>query len=133
MALIHAAAFPLGERWSATALTLQLGMPGAFGWIDGAGGFILARVAADEAEILTLAVHPGQQNRGTGRRLLDAASAEAGRRGARALLLEVAVDNTPACALYAAAGFVPVGRRPGYYAAGQDALVLRQALTVKDS
>jgi len=125
MALIHAAAFPPGERWSATALGLQLSMPGAFGWIDPTCGFVLARVAADEAEILTLAVLPAGQQQGRGRVLLGAAIAEATRRGACALLLEVAVGNAAACALYTRAGFSEVGRRPRYYASRQDALVLR--------
>src|SRR5437763_170902 len=58
LACIHSRAFPEGERWGADAMALQLGLPGAFGFIDAEGGMVLARVAADEAEILTLAVLP---------------------------------------------------------------------------
>lgn len=110
-------------------MALQLGLPGSFGLVcpDGAG-LALARVAADEAEILTLAVLPEARRRGVGGALLASVAAGAAARGARALFLEVAVGNAPARALYAAAGFVAVGRRRGYYPGGEDALVLRQAL-----
>ena len=128
MAAIHAAAFPAGERWGADALTLQLSLPGAFGFLAEAWGFVLARVAADEAEILTLAVLAAHRRQGVAARLLQAASDAAAGAGAKAMLLEVAVSNAPACALYAAQGFVQVGRRRGYYAAGADALVLRRIL-----
>ena len=127
MAALHAAAFPPGERWGADALAVQLGLPGAAGWLQGADGFVLFRVAADEAEILTLAVHPDRQRRGVGRALLGAALASAASSGARSMFLEVAETNAPACRLYAAAGFTEVGRRPRYYRGGRDALVLRAA------
>ena len=105
---------------------LQLATPGAFGWIDERGGMILARVAADEAEILTLAVMPEARRNGIARRLMEAAIAEARRRSARSMVLEVGVLNVPAMALYAALGFAEVGRRSGYYAKGEDALILRK-------
>ena len=129
LALIHASAFPTGARWGAEAMALQLGLPGAFGWIDPAGGMALARVAADEAEVLTLAVAPQARRRGLARRLLAAVMAEAADRGARSMALEVAAGNEAGRALYEAAGFEPVGRRRGYYPGGEDALVLRAALT----
>ena len=128
MAVLHAAAFAAGERWDAAAFAAQLGLPGVFGLLDERGGLALARVAADEAEILTLAVHPSAQRRGIGRDLLDRALAEAAGRGAAAMFLEVAESNAAARALYAAAGFAPVGRRQGYYVSGADALVFRRLL-----
>ncbi len=109
-------------------MTLQLGLPGAFGRIHPDGGMVLARVAADEADILTIAVAPDVRRRGLGRALLLAAMAEAGRRGAKSMFLEVGVDNAAAAALYASCGFAQVGRRRGYYASGGDALVMRAAL-----
>ncbi len=128
MALLHGRAFPARERWGADAIELQLALPGAFGWIAPAGGMILARVAADEAEVLTLAVDPAVQRHGLGRTLLDQALATARQRGAKAVFLEVASGNGPGRALYAAAGFVMVGCRHGYYPDGGDALVLRRPL-----
>ena len=129
LAAIHAAAFPPGERWGAAAMALQLALPGAFGWIDRAGGLVLARVAADEAEVLSLAVAPGLRGRGLGRALLERAMATAAGRGGRAMFLEVAAGNAAALRLYGAAGFAEVGRRAGYYRGGADALVLRRGLT----
>ena len=128
MALLHSRAFAGRERWGADAIALQLALPGAFGWIAPAGGMILARVTADEAEVLTLAVDPAVQQQGLGRALLEEAMATARQRGAGALFLEVASSNGPARALYAVLGFVTVGCRRGYYPDGGDALVLRRPL-----
>ena len=128
MALLHAAAFAPRERWGVDAIGLQLELPGAFGWIAPAGGMIMARTAADEAEVLTLAVAPAARRQGIGRALLQQAMATARERGAAAMFLEVAADNAPARALYAAAGLRVVGRRPRYYPGGGDALMLRRAL-----
>jgi len=55
--------------------------------------------------------------------------AEAARRGAKSMALEVAKTNERANALYRALGFVPVGQRLRYYADGSDAWVMRVALT----
>ncbi len=90
-------------------------------------GLVLFRVAADEAEILTLGVIPEARRAGVGRALLEAALENARARGAAALFLEVAADNAVAIALYQQAGFGTVGGRKGYYsrAGGTvDALVL---------
>ncbi len=89
---------------------------------------VLARVAADEAEVLTLAVDPAVQRQGLGRALLDQATATARQRGAGVLFLEVGSGNGAGCALYAGAGFVTVGCRRGYYPGGGDALVMRRPL-----
>jgi [ribosomal protein S18]-alanine N-acetyltransferase len=128
LAFLHARAFPTGERWNAATMALQLGQPGAFGWISAQGGMILARATADEAEVLTLAVDPERRRRGLGRRLIEHAIATAGDRGARCMFLEVGEGNAPARALYGAAGFTEVGRRRRYYRDGSDALLLRRAI-----
>ncbi len=128
MALLHGRAFAVRERWGADAIALQLGLPGAFGWIAPAGGMLLARAAADEAELLTLAVDPAAQRQGIGRALLRQSLATAQERGACAMFLEVAAGNAAAQALYAATGFAVVGRRRAYYPGGGDALVLRRSL-----
>ena len=90
-------------------------------------GFVIARVAGDEAEILTLAVAPEARGQGLGRALLNAAIVEAQRRGAGAIFLEVGTDNPAALALYAGLGFANVGSRKGYYG-GRDASLLRLLL-----
>jgi ribosomal-protein-alanine N-acetyltransferase len=125
LAALHASAFPPAERWGPGAITLMLEMPGAFGLWQPGQGFVLARVAADEAEILTLAVVPEARRQGLGAALMAGAMATAVAHGAALLLLEVAEANGAARALYQALGFTEVGRRRRYYADGGDALVLR--------
>ncbi|MBN8920152.1 MAG: GNAT family N-acetyltransferase [Rhizobiales bacterium] len=95
-------------------------------------GFILSRRAADEAEILSVAVDARRQGRGLGRRLLTAHLGALAGYGTRTVFLEVDGANASARRLYARAGFVEVGRRPGYYpqpgGAASSALVLRRDL-----
>lgn len=128
LALIHAAAFPPGEAWSAAILAGHLGIPGVFAMLAEPGGMIVARVAADEAEILTLAVLPAARRSGIGRGLIQAAEDFAAAAGARRMFLEVSTANAAARALYAGLGFTQLGHRPAYYPDGHDALVLSHAL-----
>lgn len=128
MAAIHATAFPPADAWRADVFSEQLALPGVFGLLHPSGGMILARVAADEAEILTLAVAEEARGIGIAAALLQQAATIAASLGAAAVFLEVAVTNTAARAAYARAGFQPVGRRRAYYADASDALVLRLAL-----
>jgi ribosomal-protein-alanine N-acetyltransferase len=129
MAAIHRAAFPPAESWSREVMLLQLEMPSTFGLISPAGGMLLGRVAADEAEILTLAVDPGQRRAGVGSALLRTAMDRAGALGATTMFLEVAVNNDAALALYAAHEFAEAGLRRNYYKDGTDALILRCTLS----
>jgi ribosomal-protein-alanine N-acetyltransferase len=96
-------------------------------------GFILSRRAADEAEILSVAVARAWRGRGLARRLLDLHLRRLAGLGPRAVFLEVDEDNAPARRLYARAGFGEVGRRPGYYTGSGGnttaALVLRRDLS----
>ena len=128
LAALHAAAFTPAQAWGAGTIEVLLALPGAFGlWREGAG-LVLARMAADEAEILTVGVSPGARRRGHGAALLRGALGSARARGAGAMFLEVAAGNAPALALYAREGFAEVGRRRRYYSDGADALVLRRGL-----
>jgi ribosomal-protein-alanine N-acetyltransferase len=131
LAALHAASF--AASWDAAAIAALLATPGAFAFHHG-DGFVLARVAEDEAEILTLAVLPEKRGQGLGRALLQAAIARAQELGAQSVFLEVGADNPSALALYAGLGFAKVGVRKGYYASasgGSDALVLRLPLPAK--
>ncbi len=128
LAALHAAAFPPAQAWGADTVSLLLALPGAFGrWEEGAG-LVLARMAGDEAEVLTFGVVPEARRRGHGAALLRGALAAARAKGAGAMFLEVAAGNAPALALYAREGFAEVGRRKRYYSDGADALVLRRDL-----
>jgi len=128
LAALHAACF--SQAWDTAAITALLGTPGTFAF-RGDDGFVLARTAGDEAEILTLAVAPAARGQGLGRALLQATIAQARAMGAQSLFLEVGADNPQALALYAGLGFTKVGTRKGYYATpsgGTDALLLRLPL-----
>ncbi len=129
MAAIHGEAFPAGESWSRDVILLHLEMPTTFGLISAHGGMILGRVAADEAEILTLAVCTEQRRAGLGSALLGAAMDRAAVMGAASMFLEVAVTNQAALRLYAAHGFIETGLRRNYYSDGTDALILRSTLS----
>jgi ribosomal-protein-alanine N-acetyltransferase len=78
-------------------------------------GFAVSRMAADEAEILSIAVAPGQRGRGLSRNLLLTHLGHLSGRGVRAVFLEVEENNQPARRLYDRAGFAIVGRRERYY------------------
>jgi len=96
-------------------------------------GFVLARLAAGEAEILTIAVARNNRNAGLGWKLMDAVLRQLHAERAEALFLEVDETNAPALALYRRVGFHQVGKRAGYYdgaAVGQKtaALVMRRDL-----
>jgi len=76
--------------------------------------------------VVTLAVRPECRRQGLGRRLMAELLAEARRRGADEVTLEVRAGNAPAQGLYAALGFQAVARRRGYYPDNnEDALVMR--------
>jgi ribosomal-protein-alanine N-acetyltransferase len=94
-------------------------------------GFVLGRLAADEAEVLSLGVAQAWQRRGLGRRLIEALARAAREMGARQLHLEVGAGNSAARALYAGLGFEESGRRRGYYVhpgmPPEDAINLRLA------
>ena len=87
---------------------------------QGLAGFILTRRAADEAEILTLAVEKNSQKQGIGKALLDHQYEDLRRIGVHRLFLEVSEANLAARRLYEKSGFAQVGARPGYYS-GVDA------------
>jgi ribosomal-protein-alanine N-acetyltransferase len=91
-------------------------------------GFILSRMAAAEAEILSVAIAPAWRGRGFARPLLDLHLRRLAGLGVRAVFLEVDEHNEPACRLYRNAGFSEVGVRKGYYQEGAAALVLRRDL-----
>ena len=126
VAALHAECFP-EQPWSEAALAGLWGNPGTFGWIAALGGepagFVVARLLADEAEILTLGVRPGARRRGLAAHLVRAAAASARTAGARRMHLEVAESNAAARATYGRSGFAEAGRRRGYYRSEQGAAV----------
>ncbi len=117
LAALHAEAFD--PSWPAAEIAALIAAPGALALaatLQGdLAGFILCRIASDEAEVLTLATSAGLRRRGVASRLLAASETALREAGAGALFLEVAEDNPGALALYERLDFARVGRRPGYY------------------
>lgn len=79
-------------------------------------GFAMLRLAADEAELITIAVDNRWRKKGVGKALLAAALDDLQMTPAKKLFLEVAADNTAALRLYTRQGFGKVSERQGYYA-----------------
>ena len=95
-------------------------------------GFVLARLAAGEGEILTVAVARSHRRQGIGWQLMDAVLRQLHGDRAEALFLEVDETNAPAIALYRRLGFREVGKRADYYRSPErgptGALVMRRDL-----
>ncbi|MBN9620025.1 MAG: ribosomal protein S18-alanine N-acetyltransferase [Actinobacteria bacterium] len=101
--------------------------------IEGVDGTLLGwagvMVIGETAEILTVGVVPTARRAGHARVLLADLLAEAVRRGATEVFLEVRVDNDAARALYVSEGFAEVGLRRGYYDGGRvDAVTMGKTL-----
>lgn len=129
---LHARAFE--KAWSPSEIAKLMENPAVFTLVSRnpePNGFVMAWVAAGDAELLTLAVVPEARRKGVGAALASAAGAAALMRGAGAMHLEVAEDNSAARALYAKLGYLEAGRRHAYYAGAGgfiDAIVMRRTL-----
>lgn len=134
LAALHAASFQRG--WSEAEFEQLLFDRAVMTDRAGLGrdlvGFIMSRRAADEAEILSVAVARPWRKRGLATRLLTLHLRKLAGARVRRVFLEVDEANAAACRLYRRAGFREVGRRPGYYGGGARArtaaLVLRRDL-----
>lgn len=91
-------------------------------------GFVLFRNILEEAEIITLAVHPNHRNRGIGTHLISAVLEDCAQKGVHKIFLEVAMGNSHALKIYEKKGFKMISTREKYYISSskerEDALVL---------
>ena len=96
-------------------------------------GFAVSRMAADEAEILSIVIDDGYRGRGLSRDLLLTHLGHLAGRAVRTIFLEVEENNQPARRLYERAGFTIVGRRERYYRSSDgeqsNALLMRRNLS----
>ncbi len=127
VAAMHAELF--NPPWDQDAILKLLEHPAAAALIATAGpsrepaGFVIAQLAADEAEILSVGVATKWQRHGLGARLIEGLIRAARRAEARRLFLEVSTDNEAALRLYDKLDFRRVGIRPKYYKVdGRDAV-----------
>jgi ribosomal-protein-alanine N-acetyltransferase len=133
LAALHAGAFRRG--WSAEEFERLLIEHNVVADRAMAGprhaGFVISRLAADQAEVLSVAVAARHRGRGLARKLLDVHLGRLAGYGISSVFLEVDEGNVPARRLYAGLRFAQVGRRESYYvdAGGTGtALVLRRDL-----
>ncbi len=97
----------------------------------GFGGYC---AAADQADILDVAVDPAFRRRGIARALMETVLDEAGKAGVETVFLEVRASNAPAIALYTSLGFTPCGKRKNYYTAPrEDALLMLCPLKARET
>lgn len=90
-------------------------------------GFIVYRAVLDEAELITIGVHPDARRGGIAATMIELMVRDLAARGVKRVFLEVAENNRPARALYEKHGFAVVGRRPKYYD-GIDAILMARDL-----
>lgn len=90
-------------------------------------GFIVWRTVADEAEIITIGVHPDARGAGIAMAMLTLLENEVKKAGVKKIFLEVSAENVPAIALYKKCGFIENGRRPKYYD-GVDAVLMKKEI-----
>lgn len=121
---LHRACFPT-KPWSASDFA-DLKKSGC-DIIASQNGFVVWRVVADEAEIITIGVHPDARKAGIASAMLAIIEADAKKRGATKMFLEVAENNHHARALYEHNGYIQIGMRPKYYD-GVDAILMEKQL-----
>ncbi|MEE8444426.1 MAG: GNAT family N-acetyltransferase [Alphaproteobacteria bacterium] len=136
VARLHARCFY--DAWGPSMIRQVLDIPSAYGLVARRGGygsiigFALARVTAEECELLSLGVAAEHRARGVGTLLLTATMARAMADRARWFFLEVAEDNESALKLYRTHGMNRVGQRLDYYenadGSRTNALTMRCAL-----
>jgi ribosomal-protein-alanine N-acetyltransferase len=108
---------PEASMWSSDSLldSVAQGMAWAAELDGRVAGILVGRVAADEFEILNLAVAGTCRRRGAAMRLVSVAIKNARTAGAIKVFLEVRASNGAAIAMYTQLGFNEYGRRLNYY------------------
>ncbi|WP_327591219.1 ribosomal protein S18-alanine N-acetyltransferase [Nonomuraea sp. NBC_00507] len=130
---IERATFPL-DAWSESMMRGELAdMPRSRHYVvalvdDEIVAYAGLAAAADQADVQTIAVLEKHQGTGIGSAMLTELLAEASRRGAREIFLEVRADNPRAQAVYRHFGFEEIGTRRRYYDDGTDAIMMRRNL-----
>ena len=113
-AALHAMSFETG--WTPDSLKTHIKADLCLGHFSPAlSGFIIIKSAADQAEIITLAVGPSARRQGVAGQLLNDAVVHLKPKNISILFLEVAEDNEAAIKLYRKSGFTPIGKRLAYY------------------
>jgi ribosomal-protein-alanine N-acetyltransferase len=116
------ACFATPQRWTPQFIQMILShdMASAFLVSEGeeSAGCIIGRIAADEAEIITIAVLPQYRRQGIAKKLMHHFENDLRSRGVLTVHLEVSISNNVAEQLYLTHGYTKTGMRPGYYREG---------------
>ncbi len=134
VAALEAAAYEGAAHnpWSERMFYEELSQPGRSWWVahdqGSVIGFAGGVLAGADFEVEEVVVDAARRREGIATRLVARVAYDAQMLGAATLSLEVDEKNEPARALYGALGLAEEGRRPGYYGAGHDALILRAPL-----
>lgn len=91
-------------------------------------GYVCLMSLFEMAQILNIAVLPGERGRGLARVLLQRAITEAVEKGAEVIALEVRASNSAALSLYEKFGFTRTGIRAGYYESAEDAILMEKPI-----
>ena len=118
--------------WPRERFVRELGLPQSrfsVAVLDGRlAGYLCAWEIAGEIEIHNVVAAPEMRRRGVAAALMKGLLVEARRNGVERVFLEVRQSNRAAIELYARFGFSETGKRRGYYADGEDALLMEHSL-----
>lgn len=119
------------DAWSENSIAGELTNPLSLWLVAMEGqqlaGYVGSQSVQGESDMMNLAVDPAFRRQGIGQLLIQSLVEQLAQKGNHCLSLEVRASNVPAISLYEKAGFVQVGRRPGYYRnPKEDALILRK-------
>ena len=123
---IEKLSFP--SPWSLNALQSEIKNPVSHLWVfkkeEILSGYICFWMFDEEAQVLSLAVHPRDRGKGIGHYLLNKMIERAFLKGVQYIWLEVRPSNLTGKRLYEKLGFIEVYRRPRYYSNAEDAIVM---------
>lgn len=114
MSDLHSVCFD--QAWSIDDMKAHTRQDICKGSLDnGLRSFVIIRQASDQADILTIAVHPDYRRQGLAQSLLTQGEESVRALGVKIIFLEVAEDNASAIRFYEKSQYVRIGRRPAYY------------------
>ena len=118
------------DPWSIEQIKSEYAAPGRFYMVAEVDlrviGYAGIVKRGESGDVLTISVAKAQRRKGIGRELLRRLIDWARTNKCEAMMLEVRVGNEEAMPLYLSFGFLEISRRPNYYGAGRDAIVMRK-------
>ncbi len=127
------------DPWPAQFFVSELFAPGRFHrvLVDPSGGLVAYLFSAWQyldLHVLKIATLPQHRGEGLARRLMELAESHVKESVGDSLTLEVRTSNDAAIAMYKSLGYNSAGLRPGYYADGEDALIMtKRIFTIEDA